>query len=78
VHKPIKVEKSGLVKLLRPIGDIPANHPVLAEYYNGFWHIKGKHIAISNIQFIETKLKEEVKKKPVKKVAAKKTSVKKK
>jgi len=59
--KAPKVEKSGLVKLLRPIGDIPANHPVLAEYYNGFWHIKGKHIAVGNIQFIETKHKEEKK-----------------
>ncbi len=57
VQKPSKVEKSGLVKLIRPIGDIPANHPVLAEYYDGFWHIKGKHIAIGNMQFIETKIK---------------------
>jgi len=67
-----KVEKSGLVKLIRPIGDIPANHPVLAEYYDGFWHIKGKHIALSNMQFVETKLKEAVKKPAAKKLAVKK------
>lgn len=76
-----KVEKSGLVKLIRPIGDIPANHPVLAEYYDGFWHIKGKHIALSNMIFVESKLKETVDKKktavkPVKK-EVKKVEVKK-
>lgn len=72
--KPVKskVEKSGLVKLIRPIGDIPANHPVLAEYYDGFWHIKGKHIALSNMQFVESKLKEAVKKTAVKKKVVKK------
>lgn len=41
------------VKLLRPVSDIPANHPVQAEYDGAFYWVNQKRIAHSNIQIIK-------------------------
>lgn len=47
------MEKTAVVKLLRPVTDIPANHPYPAKYYDGFWWVNDKRIAQSNIQFVK-------------------------
>jgi hypothetical protein len=48
-----KPEKVATIKLLRPVTNIPANHPYKAKRFDGFWWIGEKRIADSNIQFVK-------------------------
>jgi len=41
------------VKLLRPVGDISANHPVAATYDNAFYWVNGKRVAHSNVHILK-------------------------
>lgn len=48
-----KSTETRMVKLIKPVGDIPANMKIKAVKKDDFWWIEGKRIALSNLQFVK-------------------------
>lgn len=46
------VEETAFAKLLKPVGDIPANHKIKVEKAEGFWWYDDKRMAQSNLKFV--------------------------
>lgn len=53
--KDPEILKKAVVKLLRPVHDIPANKKLDAEYDGAFWWVEGKRIANNNLDIIKEK-----------------------
>jgi hypothetical protein len=48
-----KSTESRMVRLIKPVGDIPANMKIKAVKKDDFWWVEGKRIALSNLQFVK-------------------------